>query len=151
MNPVTFAAGSLGKNLPKRRMTLSRQHRVMLDNIVAERMTGHRQVLIPAHKLRDLPRIKSVEDQPFIDYWHFICDDHQIVFAEGTPAETLYLGQQARKSLSPEALTEIAALFPDLFTTGTHGQPVRDLMKGATIAKLLSRLRRNSKDAIAVA
>lgn len=145
MKPITFAPDSLGKGLPKRSMTLSRQHRIMLDNVVAERMTGNRQVLVPAHKLRDLLGVSPTERISHVTYWHFMCDEHQIVFAEGTPAETLYLGQQARKSLQPEALEEISVLFPDLIEKTAPHAPARALMKGSSITKLIYRLQRNDK------
>lgn len=151
MKPVTFAPGSLGKGMPNRRMTLSRQHRVMLDNAVAQRMTGDSQVLVAAYKLRDLPGVEVAQDISFVTYWHFLCDAHQIVFAEGTPTESLYLGQQARNSLSEDAMGEILCLFPDLMTDTAIRSPARSFVNGPQLKNLVSRIIRNDKEPIKAA
>ena len=149
MTPVRFAAGSLGVGCPSRPMVLSRQHRVMLDNKVAERMTGTRQVLVPAHKLTILPGVTPVTDQGFVTYWHFLCDAHEVVFADNVPAETLYLGAEARKSLTPAAIAEITALFPGLMAGTTSNTPARTLLPGHRADRLVQRLTRNGKHALA--
>lgn len=149
MQPVFFEPGSLGNDLPERAMMLSRQHRVMVDNPVAERMTGTRQVLVTAHKLAGLPGVKVIETLGFVTYWHFMCDNHEVVFAEGAPAETLYLGTEARKCLTDAALGEITALFPDLMCSDCAQLPARPLMKGAQTNRLVERLNRNNNPPLA--
>lgn len=149
MKPIVFDAGSLGPNLPARTMTVSRHHRLMLDNIVVERMTNTRQVLIPAFKLLNLPGVREAVNPDLVTYWHFLCDKHEIVFAEGAPAETLYLGQQARKSLSPQSRAEITMLFPDLMAGAAPCTPARGFLDGRPTDKLVERLQRNKKAAIA--
>ncbi|WP_025062650.1 Hint domain-containing protein [Sulfitobacter guttiformis] len=148
MMPVVFTAGSLGSGLPLRTMALSRQHRLMLDNVIVERMTGNRQALVPACKLLALPGVCAAENIDLVTYWHFLCDAHQIVFAEGTPVETLYLGHEARKSLSPLARSEISQLFPELMDGTRSGIPARPLMNGTNTDKVVARLNRNAKAAI---
>lgn len=150
MEPVFFERGSLGPNIPSQPMMLSRQHRLMLDTVVAERMTGSRQVLVPAHKLSELPGVNIVQTLGFVTYWHFLCDQHEIVMANGTPAETLYLGQQACKSMSSAALAEVAKLFPNLVDQTRPIEPARGIMNGARQNQLISRLCRNGKDAVAL-
>ena len=49
-----------------------------------------------------------------IQYFHFLCEGHQIVFAEGCPAESLYPGSQTLDILGPEARAEILLRFPEL-------------------------------------
>jgi hypothetical protein len=151
MEPVLFDQGSLGPNIPKRPMMLSRQHRLMLDTVVAERMTGTRQVLVPAYKLSGLPGVRIVQTVGFVTYWHFLCDQHEIVIADGAPAETLYLGQQARKSMSSTAIAEVTKLFPDLVHHKATIKPARSLMNGARQSRLINRLFQNGKDAVASA
>ena len=148
MEPVFFEQNSLGPNIPNSPMMLSRQHRLMLDTVVAERMTGSRQVLVPAHKLSELPGVSVVHTLGFVTYWHFLCDQHEIVMANGTPAETLYLGQQARKSMSSAALAEVTDLFPDLVGQNATIKPARKIMKGAQQKQLINRLCRNEKHAV---
>ncbi|MGC1495463.1 MAG: Hint domain-containing protein [Sulfitobacter sp.] len=151
MEPVLFDKNSLGPNIPKRPMMLSRQHRLMLDTVIAERMTGTRQVLVPAHKLSEMPGVNVVTTLGFVTYWHFLCDQHEIVIADGTPAETLFLGQQACKSMSLTALAEVTHLFPDLVGNDASIEPARTIMKGARQKRLVNRLRQNAKPAVSMA
>ena len=41
-------------------------------------------------------------------------EGHEVVFSNGAPTESLYIGSQALKTLTPEAREEIFALFPEL-------------------------------------
>ena len=79
----------------------------------------------------------------FVTYWHFMCDAHEIVFANEAPAETLYLGQEARKSILPEALDEVLHVFPDLRSDAQP--PARPFAKGAMIDRFAQRLAKNGK------
>ncbi|NNK16542.1 MAG: hypothetical protein HKP51_06525 [Sulfitobacter sp.] len=47
-------------------------------------------------------------------YYHFLCDQHQIVFAEGCPAESLFPGAQTLESVDIEARNQIIRIFPQL-------------------------------------
>ncbi|PRY75035.1 Hint domain-containing protein [Yoonia maritima] len=114
LRPVRIRAGALGKELPKQDLLVSRQHRILFSSKVAERMFGLRDVLIPAVRLTNLPDIFIDETIDSISYYHILCDDHQVVFAEGAPAETLFLGKEAAHSLSIDAQEEIETLFPGL-------------------------------------
>lgn len=151
MERVLFDRDSLGPNIPKRPMMVSRQHRLMLDTIIAERMTGSRQVLVSAYKLSERPGVNIVRTLGFVTYWHFICDQHEIVVADVTPAETLYLGQEARRSMSPDAISEVMALIPSLIDQTAALKLARTVIKGARQNKLVNRLHRNGKSAIAFA
>ncbi len=149
MAPVHFATNSLGAGRPARSLMLSRQHRVMLDNAVARRMTGAQQVLVAAHKLTGFPGVTPVTTLGFVTYWHFMCDRHEIVFAEGVPAETLHLGPEARKSMHPEALQEIETLFPALRNGTSVGALARHLINGTQAKRMVARLLQNGKPALA--
>lgn len=149
MQPVHIAAGALGHGLPTHRLTVSRQHRIMLRNSIAEKMTGRAEILIAARKLTALPGVEDATDMGFVTYWHFLCDTHEIVYANGVPAETLYLGTETRKRLPRAALEEIAALFPALMAQADAWVTARPLLKHAQQNRLMDRLRRNGKPALA--
>lgn len=73
-----------------------------------------------------------------------MCDQHEIVFANGMPAETLYLGAEARKSLGTEAMTEILQVFPELAEFDQGPQPARTIPGPKQQKLLVKRLRKNS-------
>ena len=53
------------------------------------------------------------EPRPVVEYWHFLCDAHHVVFAEGCPAETLYPGNMALQSVKDDARDEILGLLKE--------------------------------------
>lgn len=114
LRPIVIHAGALGVGYPKTDLRVSRQHRVLVRSKIAERMFGSAEILVPAIKLIDLPGVDVDERAERVTYLHFLCDAHEIVFANGLPSETLLVAEEARKSLGQEALTEIFTIFPEL-------------------------------------
>lgn len=108
--PVRIRAGALGN---PRDLYVSQNHRMLLPGAQAELLFGTNQVLVAAKYLvNDLTiRIEPCEE---IEFFHFLFDEHQIVFAECCPTESLYPGREALDAVSPEARTEIISLFPEV-------------------------------------
>jgi hypothetical protein len=143
--PVRITAGALGRGLPRRDMLVSRQHRMLVSSKVAERMFGSPDVLIPAIKLTDLPGIHVDETVRSVEYFHLIFDRHVVILAEGAPTESLYTGPEALKSISPAALEEIMAIFPDLQDLDYRPSPACPMPAGKDQKQLVARHVRNQK------
>ncbi|WP_037317204.1 Hint domain-containing protein [Ruegeria halocynthiae] len=113
MRPVRIRAGSLGPDTPRRDLIVSQQHRILVRGPKVELLFGISEVLIAAKHLCSWPGI-SIEppDEP-VEYFHILLDNHEILTAEGAPAESLYLGEESLHTLSSDALQELAAIFPD--------------------------------------
>lgn len=108
--PVRIRAGALG-NL--RDLVVSQNHRMLFSGPRAELMFGQSEVLVAAKHLVD-GRDIFIEECPVVHYYHLLFERHQIIFAEGCPAESLHLGSQALKTVGSEERDEIIARFPDL-------------------------------------
>ena len=148
LKPIRIRAGALGAGFPAIDLMVSPQHRIMLRSVVAQRMFDSYEILVAAKKLLILDGVEIVDDASSVDYFHLLFDDHQIVFANGSPAESLFNGTEALRSLSLEAREEIAAIFPDFFTEVTSFMPARPILgKGQRVQKLLERLSKNNKPA----
>ena len=146
LRPVWISAGALGPGVPRRDLRLSRQHRVMLRSVVAERMFGQREVLVPAIRLTVLPGV-FVEPEPgAVCYVHLVFDAHEIVVAEGVASESFFPGREAMQSLPPEARAEIETLFPRL-CDGALPEYARCVPPPARQKRLISRLMANGKSA----
>lgn len=126
--PVRIAPGALGRGLPRRALTVSQQHRVLVASVVTGRMFGAAEVLVAARHLVGLPGIEMAADQPFVEYWHLLFDQHEVVFSEGAQTESLFTGPMALQSVSPEARAEILAIFPDIVMRAPI--PARPLIGG---------------------
>ncbi len=123
--PIRIKAGALGN---VRDLWVSQNHRMLLRGAQAELMFGQSEVLVAAKHLVNDSTIRP-DPCPEIEYLHFLFDDHEIVFAECCPAESLLLGDQTMCSLDDTEQDEIIALFPELQSTDDPAQPARLSLK----------------------
>lgn len=149
LGPVRIRAGSLGQGLPRRDLTVSPQHRILLRSRIVERMTGEPEVLLAAKHMTGLDGIGLAGDCRGVEYFHLLFDRHQILFAEGAPAESLLFGKEARKMLRPAAVEEILTVLPALAVAPPP--PARALMDGRTGRSLVRRMRQNGVEALCAA
>lgn len=96
--PVCFAEGSIGNDQPLR---LSQQHRVLVRSPLAELYFGSSEVLVPAVSLVNDATV-TFAPCTLIRYVHILLQAHEVVFAEGAPCETLFLGKQSLDWLGDE-------------------------------------------------
>lgn len=143
--PVRIGAGPLGAGLPRADLWVSRQHRMLVRSPICTRMFGADEVLVSAIKLTSLPGIAVDTDVAEIDYVHLLFADHDVVFAEGAPSESLLLHAEALAALSPEAREEIELLFPDLTEGAAPVQGVRLIPEGYRQVRLADRIGRNGR------
>lgn len=138
IRPIRIKRGALGANVPEADLIVSPQHRILVRSRIAYRMFGTVEVLVAAKQLLQLDGIDIATDLTEVTYVHFMFDAHQIVLANGAEAESLYTGDEALKSVGPEAVAEIFALFPEL-AEGAKSEPARLLTSGRMARKLAVR------------
>lgn len=144
LRPVRITAGALGRGVPERDLFVSRQHRLLLRSKIAERMFGVAEVLIPAFRLISLPGIDLLDEVEDVTYVHLMFDEHEIVFAEGAPSESLFSGPEGLNALGPEAREELFALFPEL-ADPDHNPELNHLLPSQKNQKeLVERHRKNA-------
>jgi hypothetical protein len=107
--PVRIRAGALG-NI--RDLYVSQNHRMLIRGAQAELLFGQPDVLVAAKHLVD-DRGITLAPRETVDYFHLLLDEHHILFAEGCPAESLFLGTEAEKTIAPET-DELLPVFPEL-------------------------------------
>ncbi len=144
LRPIRIMAGTLGAELPKRDLLVSRQHRMLVQSKIANRMFGESEVLIPAIKLTELPGIFTDESADSVNYFHLLFDKHEIIFAEGAPTESLFTGPEALKAISPESREEILALFPAVAELDYSPEPARLIPPGKQQKQLVARHLKNN-------
>ena len=144
LRPVKIMAGALGDGFPTRDVAVSRQHRVLVRSKIAARMFGEMEVLVPAIKMTGLPGIFVDEEATTVTYVHLLFDEHQIVYAEGTPMESLFTGPEALKAVCADAREEILTLFPEVANFDYLPVPVRLIPSGADQKSLIARHAKNN-------
>ena len=145
LRAVCIKAGALGNGFPVRDMRVSRQHRILVTSKIAERMFGDEEVLVAAIRLTALPGVYIDEDAESVTYYHLLFNQHEIVYAEGSPSESLFTGPQALKSLGAEARQEIFLLFPELAGTDYLPCASRLIPQGKLQKRLIERHLKNNK------
>jgi len=110
MAPVRIARGALGNH---RDLWVSPQHRMLLRGWRARLHDGSDAAFAAAIHLVNDGSIRQVEGGR-VEYFHIMCDRHQVIFAEGAATESFYPGPQAWKSLPEAAREELLDLFPEL-------------------------------------
>jgi Ca2+-binding RTX toxin-like protein len=153
LRPIRIRAGALGCGLPRRDLTVSPQHRILIRSKVAERMFGSPEVLIAAKQLLELNGVEILAAGTGVEYWHLMCDRHEVIFAEGLESETLFTGHEAMAAIPQECRAELSTLFPDLGRSGhlTSGPSARLLPRGNACRQLVHRHILNRKPMIAPA
>lgn len=114
LRPIRIAAGAFGSGLPARDLTVSPQHRILLDDWRAELFFGAQQVLVPAKGLVNDVTIRTDHEARGVDYFHVLFDRHEIMLTEGLPTESFHPGNFALRELGRETRAELFRLFPEL-------------------------------------
>lgn len=141
--PVRIMAGSLGNGLPRRDLLVSRQHRMLISSKICERMFGQHDVLIAAARLTEMPGIFEEPVHCDVEYFHLLFDCHEVVFAEGAPSESLFLGEEALKAVPPELREEVLLIFPELKGIDYTFEPAFQIPSGKLQKKLVYRHLKN--------
>lgn len=147
--PVTIEAGALGPHLPRERLTVSRQHRILVQSAIVKRTFGEDSVLIPAIKLAELPGVYVDENVEAVEYVHILFDNHEIVTANGARAESLYLAATARDQLGDASMQEIYNIFPEFRQPENLPSSCRTIVERKKLtSNLIRRHVKNNKDLV---
>ncbi len=107
--PIRFAPGALDN---ERQLLVSPQHRMVITGWRAELFFGEDEVLVAAKHLVNGDTIHRLP-VPQVDYHHFLCDEHEIVLAEGLLSESFHPGDYIMMA-DAGIRDELLALFPEL-------------------------------------
>jgi hypothetical protein len=118
--PVVVQAGALAQGVPARDLFLSPDHALLVEG-----------VLIQASALVNGLTVRQLEQLPEerFTYWHVELEDHDLILAEGTPAET-FVDNLSRRSFDNWA--EYQALY------GSEGEIAEMALPRVTARRQLS-------------
>jgi hypothetical protein len=146
LHPVRITAGALDRGIPEQDLLVSRQHRMLVSSKRVRSISGEDEVLISAIKLTKCPGIYVDYDVKEVEYFHILFDEHQVIYANGAPSESLYTGKQALKSLLPKAYDEIVTLFPEIETQGYQPVPARHIPENKIQNKIVAAIITETSD-----
>ncbi len=141
LRPVIIAPGALGEGLPKRALSVSRQHRMLIGGWRTALMFDETEVLAPAVSLVNDTTIRHDYACSEVEYIHLLFDRHEILFADGAMTESFHPGHVAMDGLGDACRAEIFEIFPWLETTsyGPIARPTLRTFEGRAARHCLAR------------
>ncbi|MEO5621483.1 MAG: Hint domain-containing protein, partial [Cypionkella sp.] len=139
LRPVRIAAGALGPALPEAEMMVSRQHRMLISGQRAELLFGTDEVLVRAAHLLGLRGVDLAEVEE-VTYMHILCDQHEVLLANGAWSESFQPGDLTLNGMDAEARAEIFKIFPELAENGPQARfaAARSTLRGFEARVLLA-------------
>ncbi|MDD9722097.1 Hint domain-containing protein [Sulfitobacter sp. PR48] len=119
--PIRLRPGALGQGLPLCEIMVSPAHRFLFSGSRCELLLATDQALVAARHLVDGSAIQEVRDLAEVEYWHFMCDRHEIVFAAGSETESFNPGDRAVGTVDEPTRRELFRLFPELRSSILRG------------------------------
>lgn len=107
---IQIEVGALGPNTPHRRLSVTKNHRILVRSKIALRMFGSAEVFVFAKKLTELDGLQQHLNTGATRCYHLACGRHEIIFANGAEAETAYFGDSAREMLPQTFRPSLAVL-----------------------------------------
>lgn len=138
--PIRFRAGSIGTDMPETDLTVSPQHRMLVNGPNAELLFGEPEVLVPAKSLINDGTITRVSESTPVTYYHIMFEGHEIIKANGTWTESFHPGEVALNAVEEASRDEIFDIFPELAIEGVE-RPLSRPALSRREARLLRRPR----------
>lgn len=129
--PVQVATGVLGNTRP---LLLSQQHRVLIPPALGMMSGLGQDLIVPVKALVGLPGVEYAPRR-MINYIHLMCEQHELIFAEGAQTETFLPRKQALKSLSEQDRDVLLTRMPHL--RQKHMAEVRRILRVGHVRRAL--------------
>jgi hypothetical protein len=125
--PIHIRAGSFGDH---RDLSVSPQHRVLIEGPLAELLFGEAEVLVAAADLVNDGTVTRAEGGN-VTYVHLLFDRHEVITSEGLATESFLPGPRTTALFDRPLVEEICRLFPQLDpTTGRgYGDAARRILR----------------------
>lgn len=145
LRPIRISKEVVGLKNLERDLVVSPQHRILVSSKVTKRMFDCSEVLVAAKRLLQIDGVDVAYDLKAVSYYHILFDRHEVVLANGIPAESLHLGPRAQEALTPEGREEVSALFPEILDPVYTPHLCRPAIDGKIVVRAVSRIQRNKK------
>lgn len=112
LRPIEIAAGALGPSMPETALCVSPDHAMYLHDPLAELTHDTADILAPAEALLDRPGVTRMEVTGPVEYFHILCARHEVLIANGAPAESLYPTEASLQMIGAENIEAIEKTLP---------------------------------------
>ncbi|SMX32001.1 Hint domain-containing protein [Actibacterium lipolyticum] len=113
LRPVRIRKGALGNDMPERDITLSPNHRVLVQRPAAELLFSEPEVLVHAKCLAQANLAETL-NVPTVCYIHIMFDDHEVISSNGVWSESFLPAEWTLSALNTPSREEFFKIFPEL-------------------------------------
>jgi len=122
--PIIIQKDAFGQGRPAKALIVSQQHRIEISGKdFPNRCPDMPPSFVAAkHLVGVMPGVRYASDHKIeklggVEYWHILCQNHEVLIANGMLAESLFLGAQYLKNLTAEQAQEIEWIMGENFST----------------------------------
>lgn len=119
--PILIKAGSLGPGRPRRDLRVSPQHSILLRGLRPSANPHPLEYLAPAKGLVRLNGVRQMHGARRVTYYSLLLDRHQILFAEGHPAESFYPAGEGLRLMGCKLRRQVENLYPAIISDPRDG------------------------------
>ncbi|MBL4807975.1 MAG: Hint domain-containing protein, partial [Rhodobacteraceae bacterium] len=131
--PIVITKGTLGN---ARDLTVSPSHRMLISGMRVQMLFNAPEMLVAAKDLIDGDRVYR-KSGGMVTYVHLAFDQHEIIFAEGAPTESLQPFAEDAEAFGKDAYTELLTIFPELNTANQGFSVARPVLTPYEAALLI--------------
>ena len=144
LRPIRIPAGSIAPGLPERDLDLSPQHRVALEDPACELLFCEPRVFVVArHLVGTLAHV--LNEAEGVRYVHILLERHEILLAEGLPAESFQPARRMVELMTGPTRTALDATLDALGAEAMLSRPdALPTLKSTEAAVLLRRIGRGA-------
>ena len=130
LRPIVIRKDALAPGCPDRDMSVSPQHRLLIDSPETTLLFGQSEVLAPAQGLQDGALVYQDETQAPVTYHHLMFDRHQLLWSDGLRSESYLPGRFSISTMEDQTRAELLRIFPVLsLGPETYGPAARRVLK----------------------
>ncbi|WP_171123727.1 MULTISPECIES: Hint domain-containing protein [unclassified Ruegeria] len=121
--PVRIRGNAFGHDVPNGDLLVSPQHRIQVQDPLAEMLFGHPAVLAPAKGLLNDSTITVDRSVAEVEYFHLAFDQHEVIVTNGLATESFHPGPTSLDGIDRDAANELYEIFPGLKSNANEFGP----------------------------
>ncbi|RXV58875.1 hypothetical protein C6W92_16065 [Roseovarius sp. A46] len=110
LRPICIPRGLFGNRMPHEDLWVSPQHRIVVRGWKAQLYLGAEAAFVAAKHLTGEPGRPGARWFKGVEYFHLLFANHQVLVSNGLESESFFPGEEAMKSVGPDARQALDAL-----------------------------------------